>query len=156
MSLALPAAVLLLLVLPGFLAVQGFLGRIGRKSVDPVGQAGLTWTWIIALPIAAALHAIWCNFLVPLFSSDHADLGATLAVLSGVSPEKAGWAEVKSAVIGKGGNIFWYFFSIYAGSALIGIAVRRIVRGLRLDIFFRLFRFANPWEYLFSGEQRLI
>jgi hypothetical protein len=154
-SLALPAAVLLLLVLPGFLAVQGFLGRIGRLSVDPVGQSGLTWTWIIALPIAAALHAVWC-YGVSKCCSHHVDLEAALALLSGVTPDKSGWNEAKDAVVNNGARIFWYFFSIYAAAALAGVGVRRLIRRQRLDIALRFFRFATPWQYLLSGELHLI
>ena len=55
MNFALPAITLLLLLLPGILAVQGFLGRIGRKTSDPVGQAGLTWAGLVALLVSPFL-----------------------------------------------------------------------------------------------------
>ncbi len=156
MSLALSAVILLLLTLPGFLAVQGYLGKIGRGSVDPVAQSGLTWDWIIALPIAAALHAAWCTGVVRLVSSRRVDFAAVLALLGGMTPDKAPWDAVKESIVHDGGLIFAYFASLFVFATVLGIGARRTIRAQRLDVLFRLFRFGNQWEYLFTGEQRLI
>jgi hypothetical protein len=154
-SLALSAAILLLLVLPGFLAVQGFLGKIGKRSSDPAGQSGLTWDWIIALPIAAALHALWCTTVVRLCSRQ-VNLAAVLALLGGITPDKGPWEQVKDSVVHDGGWIFGYFTSISVAAGVLGIMARRIIRARGLDVLLRTFRFANSWHYLFTGEQRLI
>src|SRR3569623_263259 len=78
-NFALPAITLLLLLLPGILAVQGFLGRIGRKTSDPVGQAGLTWAGLVALLIAPGIHLLLIGAL-HLFQARPPDLHATLVL----------------------------------------------------------------------------
>ena len=73
MNFALPAITLLLLLLPGILAVQGFLGRIGRKTSDPGGQAGITWAGLVALLIAPVIH-LSLTAVLRLFNAPPPDL----------------------------------------------------------------------------------
>jgi hypothetical protein len=48
-----------------------------------------------------------------------------------------------------------YFSTIYAFAAIIGLAVRGIVRWMKWDHKYRFLRFSNEWYYLLSGEIHL-
>jgi len=98
-NFALPAITLLLLLLPGILAVQGFLGRIGRKTSDPVGQAGLTWAGLVALLVAPVIHLLLIGAL-RLFEAPPPDLHATLVLLSGRFDDHIEFQRAIDAVIG--------------------------------------------------------
>jgi hypothetical protein len=155
-SLALSALVLLLLVLPGFLVVQGFLGRLGRKPVDPIGQPGITWLWIAGLLIAAALHAVW-YWAIAWQNLPRPDLGVVLALLSGMAADAGNaWSATRDAVVENKHLVFGYFASIYIAAAFFGVATQRTLRFFRFDLQTRWLRFGNPWHYLLSGEQALI
>lgn len=153
MNFALPAITLLLLLLPGILAVQGFLGRIGRKTSDPVGQAGLTWAGLVALLVAPVIHLLLTGVL-HLFDAPPPDLHATLVLLSGRFEDQGEFQRAINAVIGSAGAVTAYFL----GASLLGLALgsiaQRIVRYMQLDRTFPAFRFASDWHYLFEGEIR--
>jgi hypothetical protein len=152
-NFALPAITLLLLLLPGILAVQGFLGRIGRKTSDPVGQAGLTWAGLVALLIAPVIHLV-LGSLLHLVNAPAPDLHAVLVLLSGQFDDSTEFSRTVDAVIGHPWQITLYF----AGASLLGLMTgwmaQRFVRSTQLDRTFSAFRFASDWHYLFEGEIR--
>lgn len=49
-------------------------------------------------------------------------------------------------------DILPYIFFLYLTSLLSGILSGRLIRLLRLDIRYKLFRFKNIWFYLFNGQ----
>jgi hypothetical protein len=152
-NFALPAITLLLLLLPGILAVQGFLGRIGRKTSDPVGQAGLTWAGLVALLIAPVIHLLLTGVL-RLLDAPPPDLHATLVLLSGRFDDPAEFQRAINAVIGSSGQITAYFLLASLVGLIFGSIAQRIVRHTQLDRTFPAFRFASDWHYLFEGEIR--
>jgi hypothetical protein len=152
-NFALPAITLLLLLLPGILAVQGFLGRIGRKTSDPVGQAGLTWAGLVALLIAPVIHLLLISVL-HLFNASPPDLHATLVLLSGRFDDEAEFRRAIDAVIGSSWRVTAYFLLASLLGLVLGSITQRVVRYLKLDRTFPAFRFASDWHYLFEGEIR--
>lgn len=153
MNFALPAITLLLLLLPGILAVQGFLGRIGRKTSDPVGQAGLTWAGLIALLIAPIIHLV-LNAVLNLFGTPAPDLHATLVLLSGQFDAPGEFQRAINSVIGWPWHVTAYFAAASMLGLVVGWTAQRVVRSAGLDRTFSAFRFANDWHYLFKGEIR--
>ena len=154
MNFALPAITLLLLLLPGILAVQGFLGKIGRKTSDPVGQAGITWAWLVALLIAPIIHLGLSAVLVALHVALPPDLHALFVLLSGQFADKADFSRTIDSVIATPWRVTLYFLF----AALVGLALGRLaqllVRGSELDRRFGSLHFGNDWHYLFNGEIR--
>ncbi|MEJ1963959.1 MAG: hypothetical protein WDO56_21420 [Gammaproteobacteria bacterium] len=127
MNFALPAITLLLLLLPGILAVQGFLGRIGRKPSDPAGQAGLTWAGLVALLVAPLIHLVLIAVLQAI-GAPPPDLHATMVLLSGQFDGASEFSRAIGAVIGSP----WQVTSYFIGSSLLGLAggslTQRLVR----------------------------
>jgi hypothetical protein len=152
-NFALPAITLLLLLLPGILAVQGFLGRIGRKTSDPVGQAGLTWAGLLALLIAPLIHLVLCAVLA-IFKVPPPDLHAVIVLLSGQFETGPEFERTIAAVIGWPWHITLYFVAASMVGLVAGWAAQRSVRTMQLDRTFSAFRFASDWHYLFKGEIR--
>ena len=153
MNFALPAITLLLLLLPGILAVQGFLGRIGRKTSDPVGQAGLTWAGLVALLIAPFIHLLLAGAL-HLASARTPDLHAIFVLLSGRFDDAAEFRHAIDSVIGAPWQVPTYFLLASLLGLVLGSIAQRIVRSMQLDRTFPAFRFASDWHYLFEGEIR--
>jgi len=152
-NFALPAITLLLLLLPGILAVQGFLGRIGRKTSDPVGQAGLTWAGLVALLVAPVIHLLLGGIL-HVFGAPPPDLHATLVLLSGRFDDGGEFQRAINAVIGSAWPVTAYFLGASLIGLMLGTIAQRIVRYMQLDRTFPAFRFASDWHYLFEGEIR--
>ncbi len=153
MNFALPAITLLLLLLPGILAVQGFLGRIGRKTSDPVGQAGLTWAGLVALLIAPVIH-LALGSVLHVLNAPPPDLHAVLVLLSGQFDDGAEFSRTVNAVIGHPWQITLYFAAASLLGLVAGWMAQRFVRSTQLDRTFSAFKFASDWHYLFEGEIR--
>ena len=153
MNFALPAITLLLLLLPGILAVQGFLGRIGRKTSDPVGQAGLTWAGLVALLIAPFIHLLLGGAL-HLLTARTPDLHAIFVLLSGRFDDAAEFRRAIDSVTGAPWQVPAYFLIASLLGLMLGSVAQRIVRSMQLDRTFPAFRFASDWHYLFEGEIR--
>jgi hypothetical protein len=153
-NFALPAITLLLLLLPGILAVQGFLGKIGRRTSDPVGQAGITWTWLVALLIAPLIHLVLSAVLVALHVAPPPDLHAIFVLLSGQFADKADFARTIDSVIATPWRVPLYFLFASLVGLLLGRLAQIFVRGTELDRRFGSLHFGNDWHYLFNGEIR--
>jgi hypothetical protein len=152
-NFALPAITLLLLLLPGILAVQGFLGRIGRKTSDPAGQAGITWALLVALLIAPLIHLV-LNAVLHVFGAPPPDLRAIFVLLSGQFGDNGEFSRTLGALIGSPWQVTSYFLLASLLGLVIGWVAQRLVRSTQLDRTFSAFRFASDWHYLFAGEIR--
>jgi hypothetical protein len=151
-NFALPAITLLLLLLPGILAVQGFLGKIGRKTSDPVGQAGITWALLAALLVAPVIHLSLSAALVWLHLAWPPDLHAIFVLLSGDFGDKADFARTIDTVIGAPWRVTLYFLRAAFVGLVVGRLVQLLVRATKLDRRVGSLHFGNDWHYLFSGE----
>jgi hypothetical protein len=152
-NFALPAITLLLLLVPGILAVQGFLGRIGRKTSDPVGQAGITWAWLVSLLIAPLIHLALTNVL-RLLGAPPPDLHAIFVLLSGQFDDRDEFSRTLNTLIGSPWLVTTYFLVASLAGLVLGWVAQRFVRTTQLDRTFSAFRFASDWHYLFEGEIR--
>lgn len=148
MNVALPAFIIFILLLPGFI-FRTRLKRAERTSLDysPLGQ-------VVAEAVLWALlaHLIWLLFSYWLF--DRALDPAALIKL--LSSDPAGQAKASDNV---GENFRWisaYFTSLFAASYFIPKRLRYLISKFRLDRaaakFSYFFRFHQaPWYYLFTG-----
>lgn len=145
MNFAFPAVFILLLVLPGIVCRYWY--RKGNwkhpLTVEPIAEETAK-----SVLLAVVLHAVWAS-AVDLIGYP-VDLRAVLTLLIGHAG--AAFEQAVESALSAPGAVLAYFVSVYFVSGLSGYAAHRVVRGLKLDHKYRLFRFDNPWYYLFSGE----
>lgn len=147
MNVALPALVVFLCLLPGFI-FRSRLKRVESTSLDysPFGRIvseGVLW--------AGVLHAVWIA-LCPAFG-DVADLSIALKLLSSNLDVHG---KALNAVATQIPRIASYFVSLYAGAYVVPSVVRWLITKYRLDRYDGdwswLFRFNDaPWYYLLTG-----
>lgn len=148
MSFALPALVVFVLILPGFL----FRSRYKlseRTSLDyaPFGKAvsdSLIW--------AAVLHGVWL-MVAATFLGQTLDIGILLGLLSSHPPQQA---AAISAVTVRADRVADYLGSLYGGAVLVPLVMRYVISRFRLDrIGSRVGTFCRyteaPWYYLLTG-----
>lgn len=148
MNLALPALIVFLLLLPGFI-FRTRLKRAERTSLDfsPFGQVAAE-----AVLWALFAHLVW--LAVSYFAFGQRFDPVVLIKLLSASP--SGQAEATEAV-GRGfGSISWYFGTLLFSSFFIPKAVRSGISKYRLDRagspLSSAFRFHGaPWYYLLTG-----
>lgn len=148
MNIALPALVVFILLLPGFIA-RSRIKRVERLSLDysPFGQVvteAVVW--------ALALHLAWIG-LAWLLAGWVVDPETLLRLFSA---EAAAQTQALRAVAAQAGGVTLYFASLLVFAQLAPWLVRRVVERYRLDRFDAplspLLRFSGaPWYYLFSG-----
>lgn len=147
MNVALPALIVFLLVLPGFIArSQIKLAEREKLDYSPFGAIvaeGLIWS--------AVLHAIWLAACA-LFGRV-LDVGILLGLLSS---HPALQATAVARVSAESGQIACYFATQLLAATVATSNVRRLITRWRLDRADSplgwLFRFRRaPWYYLLSG-----
>lgn len=147
MNFALPAILLFVVVLPGFL-FRSRLKRAEQTSFDysPFGRIvaeGCLW--------AFALHLVWITTATAFGQTVHAD---TLLGLLSSSPEMQAAAsrDVSTSPL----RVIAYFASLYVFALALPSALRTAITHWRLDRsgarFSSVFRFNDaPWYYLLTG-----
>ncbi|WP_129587695.1 hypothetical protein [Herbaspirillum robiniae] len=148
MNLALPALVVFLILLPGFLFRSRFK-HVELTSLDysPFGEVVVeATTW------AAILHAIWIAGAA-FFFENYFDIGILLKL---ISAHQASQADAIKEISGKADQVEVYFASIIFGAYVIPTVLRWGIKELRLDridsFAARYFRFHKaPWYYLLTG-----
>ena len=148
MNLALPALVVFILLLPGFIA-RSRIKRVERATLDysPFGQVvseAVAW--------ALVLHLVWVG-LLPWLTPMALRPDVVLRLFS-AEPAAQTWAL--EAVAAQAGWVTLYFSSLLAFAYLGPMAFRRWVSRRRLDRhdapLGQLFRFSGaPWYYLLSS-----
>lgn len=145
MNFAFPAIFILLLVLPG--VVCRYWYRKGNwkhpLTVEPIVEETAK-----SVLLALILHALWIGVVGVVGYPP--DLRAAFTLMVGHAD--AAFEQAVAVALATPGAVFAYFTSVYIASGLAGYGAHRVVRGLKLDHKYRLFRFDNPWYYLFSGE----
>lgn len=148
MNVALPALVVFLLLLPGFI-FRTRLKRAERTSLDysPFGQvAAEAVLWVVIL------HLVWLAASYQFFGRQ---LDAT-TLLRLLASDAAGQAKAAEAVSGQFKWIAAYFVTILFGAYAIPTGIRAVISKYRLDRigspFSSIFRFHQaPWYYLLTG-----
>lgn len=148
MNVALPAFVIFILLIPGFIA-RSRIKRVERLSLDysPFGQVvteGLAW--------AFGLHFIWVVGMEHL-TTRVLKPEITLKLLSSNPTTQS---ETLVVVAGQFDWVVLYFGTLILFSYLLPLAIRNVITYFRLDRSeFRLsglLRFSGaPWYYLLSG-----
>ena len=149
MNIALPALIVFLLLLPGFLFRYSYK-RTEKTLLDfkPFGE-----TTLKSIFAAFIIDATWA-LLAPRWSGYQIDFGNLLAFLSGAAQPDAFRAAVRQASE-NAWPIYLFFLLLFMGSWSAGRAARKTIELLRLDqrdkTFAETFRFDTPWFYLFNG-----
>ncbi|MCW7539628.1 hypothetical protein OOT46_17430 [Aquabacterium sp. A7-Y] len=148
MNIALPAVVVFLLVLPGFLVRMRFK-RVERSVLDasPFGRVATE-----ATILATLLHIFWILLGAGLFDR-HFELRLLLNLL-GSHPEAQ--RDASERIGAQADWLAFYFVSLYLASWLLPTLARDFVSARRWDRlgsrFGRVLRFNDaPWYYLLSG-----
>jgi hypothetical protein len=149
MNVALPAFVVFIVLLPGFIA-RSRIKRIERLTLDysPFGQVATE-----AIVWAGALHALW-NWLTEVIFARVFHSNIALSLLS--SSADAQTNALKALAV----HTSWvttYFGTLIAFAYLGPMAIRLLITHCRLDRydaqFSTMFRFSQaPWYYLLSGS----
>lgn len=148
MNLALPALVVFVLLLPGFLARSRFK-RIERSSLDfsPFGQVATE-----AVMWACGFHLVWTG-LSTWFTGRSAEPDVVLRLLSS---EPRHQADAIALVAMEFRHIVVYFLTLFTGAYFFPTFARQAVTHFRLDCTAHrcspIFRFHQAlWYYLLSG-----
>ncbi|MFT4247077.1 MAG: hypothetical protein QM581_03435 [Pseudomonas sp.] len=148
MNIALPAVVVFLLLLPGFIA-RSRIKYVERQLLDysPFGTVVAT-----AVVWAGALHALWLAF-ARLLAGKTPDVAALLGL---VSSDAATQRAAMHALVASIQPVTLYFSSLLLCAYILPAMIRTLVVRLRLDRGSSraswLFRFNDaPWYYLLTG-----
>jgi len=157
MSLALPAVLLLLLALPGFIFVYAYRGRLRPVNEPLVSGTSVNALWVVGFLCAAVSHMIW----VPLtnhFASQgqhgvEVDLHSVAYLLGGSYSDTAAFNEAVRSFTEHPYFVASYFVPLYLVAILLGVYLHKAVTYFQLDRRIPLLRFNNKWHYLFWGEE---
>lgn len=149
MNIALPALIVFLLLLPGFLFRYSYK-RTEKTLLDfkPFGEATLK-----SIFAAFILDAVWGWVIPPVFGFK-VDFAILLALLSG-----SGQADAFSKALSQASKYGWptycFFLSLFVFSWGAGRIARAVIEECAWDRKGRRFsnalRFDTPWFYLFKG-----
>lgn len=152
MNLALPAVLLLALILPGLILVSGYQGRFGSsfKGQRVVDLGPMSVDWFAALAMSPLLHWCWIE-ISEAVSSLRVDLRAVVVLLSGTN-DAGMMSGAIAAAADHWGAVTLYFTTLYATAAVVGVGLHQLVRWSEFDRKVGFLRLNNEWHYLFSGE----
>ncbi len=155
MNLAFQALLLLLLYLPGAIAVYVyFRGQAGYAEL-PVITPSVTSRTALALVVAGALHAVWVpvsNAFAAQLWGLRVDLASVMFLMIGRYDDVDQYRRAVASVTGAPYLVFFYFVTLYAAAIALGDGFRRWVIARSLDARYPILRFTDRWFYLFSGK----
>ncbi len=145
MNIALPAFVLVALLMPGVILRSAYR-TIGNTRIS---HANFWEASFRTITLAALLHAsaIW---LVGVFTPYEVRLDIVLQLLLGT---KAPPPVIISAIVAYPGAVWSYFLGLYASAFFLGKALQYMVRRHRWDRHIEALRFPNIWFYLLSETE---
>ena len=146
MNIALATLFLLVILYPGFIFRRFYYTEEFSREYF---KQTITDLLVAAVLPSALLHiAGYYLFVIHRYTLDIATIGT---LLSGTS-DGAKVTTAFQSIYANAGKIILYFIAISAVAATSGLGTKYIVRKLKLDRKFKLFRFQNEWHYIFSGE----
>ncbi|MEM8485014.1 MAG: hypothetical protein AAF564_05670 [Bacteroidota bacterium] len=153
MSIAFPALVITILVLPGILFFYTYRRGFGPSPVVLQSiQSEIVHGILCSIPIN--LIAIWIIDWLPF---PDVDFRAVVALLTGWHGQNdAEIARNISALSFNARLILYYVFVTCILSASAGYLTHAYIRYYRLDLRFDVLRFSNEWRYLFSGQEYIM
>lgn len=153
MSIAFPALVITILILPGILFFYTYRRGYGPSPVVLQSvQSEIIHGILFSMPIN--LLAIGVIDVLPF---PDVDFDTVTALLTGWHSSGAvGVEENIRALSRNAGLILLFVFLTNAFSIVAGYLLHLWVRYYRLDLRIDFLRFSNEWRYLFSGEEYVI
>lgn len=146
MNIALATLFLLILLYPGFIFRRFYYTEEFSREYF---KQTITDLLVAAILPSALLHiAGYFLFVQHRYNIDISTIGT---LLSGTSDGVKVTAAFQN-IYANAGKIVIYFIAVSILAALCGLLAKYIVRKLKLDRKFKLFRFQNEWHYIFSGE----
>ncbi|MDQ2752793.1 MAG: hypothetical protein M3R72_07200 [Bacteroidota bacterium] len=146
MNISLATLFLLVLLYPGFIFRRFYYTEEFSREYF---KQTITDLLVAAILPSALLHiAGYFLFVRHRYNIDIVTIGT---LLSGTSDGARVTAAFQSIYVHAAG-IVSYFIAVSALAAIAGLIAKYIVRKLKLDRKFKLFRFQNEWHYIFSGE----
>ncbi len=143
MALAVSTLFLFLFILPGITFKRAYLSSVFSRKLK---FSGLLDEVFWALFPSIIMHFISYGLLLS-FESLFQYKFEISTVLTGALFQESN--EAYSAIFLR---YLYYCTFVMSVSFFAGHASRRIIRGLKFDRKFKLFRFTNDWHYLLSGE----
>lgn len=140
MALALSTLSLFLFFLPGIAFKRAYLSSVFSRKVKFSGLLDEVF-WAVFPSIVMHFIAVATIRLFSAMSGVPFDFASVIDVIVGDTNYRDGLA-----------TYLLYCISVIGMAFVAGHVSRRIVRVLKLDRRFRLFRFSNDWHYLLSGE----
>lgn len=151
MNLAFPAALILLLILPGAI----FRYSYARGSWGWTSPTSFRTIWdelAYSAIFAVGLHFLWLSTVARSVGFE-ADFESLLSLLTGNSGAQGNYyPHAAKQFASHHTAVALYFLSLFAGAELLGKGAHALVRGTKLDLSTRTFRFKNEWFYLLTGE----
>lgn len=150
MNIAVPALLLVALILPGIVFRRKF--REGTWPSPPRKQSVVKQI-LDGLLAAAILHLLWLAVASGFGYSPDLELISRLLLIED-TPDNSGAlsADVAENLV----PAIVYFSTLYGFGFAAGSGLHRLVRHFRLDITFKLFRFDNPWYYILTGDHHAV
>jgi hypothetical protein len=150
LNLALSALALLILLSPGYVGAQSYLGQIGRfGSADAAATDGVPRAWLRALVVAPFVHAI-ALLTIHFLPTPQPDLDFVFALLAGTDFSEQ--PDPYLPFTNHPGSVLAYFTLLNILSAIGGQGLHRFVRKQKWDRKYEILRFPNDWHYLLTGE----
>jgi len=144
MNIALPALLIFLFILPGFIFNLTFY----RTENAPLNFIPLTHKAIVSSIVTLLLHSCW--LLIIYLLSYQINFELILVLISGLQNESFS-SSINSITPN---NLFYfciYLFSMYVSAYCIGSSFRWCIKHFKLDKRSSIFRIDSPWYYLFKG-----
>lgn len=146
MNIALATLTLLIILYPGFLFRRFYYTEEFSKEYFKQSVTDLIFSSIVP-----GLFIHFLGYLLFIKGRNEIDVVTVGTLLSGTSdPVKV--TQAFKAVYDNSFYIISYFIGVSLVGMAAGLLAKLIVRNLKLDRRFKLFRFQNEWHYIFSGE----
>ncbi len=150
MSIAFPALVITILILPGILFFYTYRRGIGPSPIILQSiQSEIVHGILFSIPINLVAVGLinWLPF-------PDVDFDAVIALLTGWhGKDDVDIEQDIRALSQNAGLILFYVFITNACSIVAGYLLHAFVRYYRLDLRVDFLRFSNEWSYLFSGQE---
>jgi hypothetical protein len=146
MNIALATLTLLIILYPGFLFRRFYYTEEFSKEYFKQSVTDLIFSSIVP---GFLLHFL--GYLFFLKGRTEIDVVTVGTLLSGTS-DPAKVTEAFKAIYFKAPHIISYFVGVCIVGMFAGLLAKLVVRNLKLDRKYKLFRFQNEWHYIFSGE----
>lgn len=156
MNIAFQALFFFVLLLPGFLLRSTYNGRISKELVLPQNYPPYSREAIRIFIYALALNVVWVSIsnLICSIWDIYVDLPTVIYLLMGNYGDVVSEKKSIEIILNFPRLILFYFVSLYAVSAAMGLWLHKLIRRRGWDKRYTFFRFNNDWHYLLTGEIR--